>query len=189
VLIADEILRVPSRQLSILLTALSPDEGFYYLRTGRILEVVDGIAREETLAAPISNLCIIATTNVGAEYHVDEIDPALAERFVVLRKETNEAELQRILTAQANAKGFKLALVNNSLKFYKKMVEAQSRGLVARIPTTRTLVRAFETATNEADVARMLKTQILLWVARTSEGQPVPEQVTTVAELITRNFK
>lgn len=189
VLIIDEILRIPVRQLSLFLTALSPDEGHYRLRTGRIIDVVDGVAREEELECPVQNLCIIATTNVGSEYAVDEIDPALAERFVLLRKDTNAVELKRILMLEAKVKKFPAKVVNNCMTFFTKMVEARARGLVARTPTTRTLVRAILIAKEEADVLRVLRTQILLWVARTSEGQPVPEQVETVDGLLTRFYK
>lgn len=189
VLIIDELCRIPMRQLSILLTAFSPDEGMYRLRTGRILSVEDGVATEEELECPVSNLCVIATTNVGSEYAVDEMDPALAERFVVLRLDTSESELKRILTIVAKLHGLKVAVVPKCITFYKTMLEARSRGLIARIPTTRTLARALELAGTEAGVRKALKTQALLWVARTGEGQPVPEQLKLVDTTLTKIFK
>jgi hypothetical protein len=189
VLIIDELLRIRTRELSVLLTAFSPDDGEYRVRTGRIIGVEDGVAQEEELSCPVSNLCVVATTNVGSEYAVDEIDPALAERFVVLRKDTSEAELKRILNIVAKSKGLKVASVTRSINFYNKMVEACSRGLLARAPTTRTMVRAFDLASDEAGIARALKTQLLLWVARTSEGTPVPEQVDVVKKLVDATFK
>lgn len=68
------------------------------------------------------------------------------------------------------------------------MTEARARGLVKHAPTTRTLARALNLAESEDDVRRAVKTQILLWVARNSEGQPVTEQVTDVEKLIDRCF-
>ena len=189
-LLLDEILRIPNRELSILLTAFSPDEGVYRLRTGRIVSVSeDGVASEETLECPVENLCVVATTNVGAEYAVDECDPAMAERFVVLRKDSNPAELKRILSGLAKAKGLGSAQVTQAIAFYKHMVEAMNLGLVKNTPTTRTLARAFELARDDQDVVRGLRSQTLLWVARTSEGKPVPEQVKKVHEMLDRNFK
>ena len=70
ILIIDELLRIPQRELNILLTALSPVHGKYNLRTGRILEVINGVAREEVLSCDTRNLFILATTNVGGQYAV-----------------------------------------------------------------------------------------------------------------------
>lgn len=189
VLIIDEMLRIRQRELSILLTALSPDEGVYRLRTGRIKEVVEGVAFEEELECPMENLCIIATTNVGSEYAVDDLDPALAERFVILRKDTTPEELKRILTLYAKARAFSLALVDQCMSFYGKMVKAKTQGLVQHAPTTRTMARCFELATVETDVRRVLLTQMLLWVARDADGHPIPEQVADVSKMIERCLK
>ena len=193
VLIIDELLRIRQRELSILLTALSPDEGVYRLRTGRITEVIDGVAIEEELECPVENLCVVATTNVGAEYAVDEIDPALAERFVIIRKDTTPAELKRILTLVATKLGVATKAVDASVAFFTKMTELRNRGMVKHTPTTRTLVRALELSVNQGGevehVKRGVRTQVLLWVARNAEGHPVPEQVEDVGKLIDRCFK
>jgi len=193
VLIIDELLRIRQRELSILLTALSPDEGVYRLRTGRIVGIEDGVAVEEELECPVENLCVVATTNVGSEYAVDDIDPALAERFVVLRKDTTKAELKRILKLVATKLSVDLKSVDYSVMFFEKMTEMKNRGMVKHAPTTRTLVRALELAAKTGattdDVKRGVRTQLLLWVARNGDGHPVPEQVTDVEKLIERCFK
>lgn len=193
VFIIDELLRIRQRELSILLTALNPDEGVYRIRTGRIMAVEDGVAVEEELECPVENLCVVATTNVGSEYAVDDIDPALAERFVILRKDTSPAELKRILSSVAKKHSVDMACVGHAVSFFTKMTEARSRGLVKHAPTTRTLVRAFELAAGNGgtldEVKRGVRTQVLLWVARTAEGHPVPEQVSDVEKLIDRCFK
>lgn len=189
VLIIDELLRIRQRELSILLTALSPDNGVYRLRTGRILSVDDGVARAEVLECPVENLCVIATTNVGSEYAVDDIDPALAERFIILRKDTTVAELKRILTSVAAAAGLPETTVTKCITFYQKMVESCARGLVHNKPTTRTLARALQLASSSQDVKRALQTQTLLWVARDHEGLPVKEQVEDIKKMLDRIFK
>lgn len=188
VLIIDELLRIRQRELSILLTALSPDEGVYRIRTGRVARVEDGIAFEEELECPIENLCIIATTNVGAEYAVDEIDPALAERFVVLRKDSTLAQLKVILSGRAAKLGLSVKVVGKCTAFFTAMNAARSKGVVSRAPTTRTLVRALELAQDDEDVKRTLRTQTLLWVARDSDGIPVKEQVEHVNTMLTKIF-
>lgn len=188
VLIIDELLRIRQRELSLLLTALSPDRDVYRLRTGRIREVVDGVALEEELTCPTENLCVIATTNVGAEYAVDDIDPALAERFVVIRKDTTTTELTRILAQIAHNKGFTAKAATRLVNFFQKMEEARTRGLVKHSPTTRTLARAMNIAETEDALVDALRMQVLLWVSRDASGRPVQEQLDTVERILGRIF-
>lgn len=66
-LFMDELLRMPSRELNILVAALTPDsEGYFNLRTNRITNTVDGIGEVELLRIPKENLWVVGTTNVGA---------------------------------------------------------------------------------------------------------------------------
>jgi hypothetical protein len=188
VLLIDEILRIRQRELSVLLTAFSPDNGYYRLPTGRVLEVVDGVGVEEVLLAPVENLAVIATTNVGSEYAVDTLDPALAERFMPIRKDTELSTLKTILSGIVSKKGWSPAVTKALLAFFEKMVLLKSQGSVADIPTTRTLCRSLELATSAADVQRALRSQILLWVARDSDGRPVAEQVDDCVKLLERVF-
>jgi len=194
VLLIDELLRIPTRELSVLLSMLSPDDKdgvkVYKLPTGRIIKVEDGVASEETLTCPVSNLCVVATTNVGSEYAVDELDPAIAERFVPLRKDSELAKLRVILTGIAKARGIPTPVVAAATKFFEMMTAARKTGLMHRTPTTRTMVRAFELGDGTAkSVQRGLHTQALLWVGRTAEGQPIPEQLETLKKLLTDCFK
>ena len=57
VLLFDELLRVPARELSILVGSLTPDSsGHYRLRTNRLVDENDGIGETETLVVPMENL-------------------------------------------------------------------------------------------------------------------------------------
>lgn len=189
VLLLDELLRIPQRELSVLLTALSPDRGVYRLRTGRLTSVEDGIGVEEVLECPVENLCVVATTNVGSDFAVDECDPALAERFVVIRKDTTAAGLRAILDAVALKCGFSIGVVGKLVDFFVKMSAARAQGVMRHAPTTRTLARALELAATESDIPDALRALTLLWVARDQEGRPVAEQVATVEKLINDQFK
>ena len=195
VLLIDEVLRIPQRELSLLLTALSPTKNrTYKIRTGRIKQVIqseDGaVGVEEVLECPCENLCVIATTNVGSEFAVDECDPAVAERFVVIQKDTSVDQLRAILTSIAKEKGYSVDKVNQTISFYNAMKKLVSKGLVLKMPTTRTLSRAFnELSSSEAEIFRAIKAQHLLWVARDSEGTPVEEQVKAVFDVLESSFK
>ena len=188
VLIIDELLRIPQRELNILLTALSPVHGKYNLRTGRILEVINGVAREEVLSCDTRNLFVLATTNVGGQYAVDTIDPALAERFIVVRKDTEVDTLIDILKNKAEEKGFHYTLAQKAGLFFEKMTNAKEQGLVAEAPTLRTLSRAFDLADKEEDVKDYILDQKLLWVDRDVYGKPVKEQIELIERIINDYF-
>lgn len=184
ILIIDELLRIPQRELNILLTALSPVHGKYNLRTGRILEVIDGVAREEVLSCDTRDLFVLATTNVGGQYAVDAIDPALAERFIVLRKDTEFDTLVSILKQKAREKGFNETLAEKAGLFLNRMTDAKEQGLIEEVPTLRTLSRAFDLAEKEDEVKDYIFDQHLLWVARDVYGKPDKEQVRCVKRIL-----
>lgn len=188
ILIIDELLRIPQRELNILLTALSPVHGKYNLRTGRILEVIDGVAREEVLSCDTRDLFVLATTNVGGQYAVDTIDPALAERFIVLRKDTEFDTLVSILKQKAREKGFNETLAEKAGLFLNRMTDAKEQGIVEEVPTLRTLSRAFDLAEKEDEVKDYIFDQHLLWVARDVYGKPDREQVDVVKQIMEQIF-
>lgn len=188
VLSIDEILRIRQRELSVLLTALSPDQGMYRLPTGRILKVEDGVGFEEVLECPVANLAVVATTNVGSEYAVDSCDPALAERFMPIRKDTEVSKLTSILKTLVKDKGFKEKTAVQLVEFFKKMTEMKKQGLVSATPTTRTLARAVQLAQSDDDVLRGVRSQVLLWVARDGDGHPVQEQIDDIVKMLDRLF-
>jgi midasin (ATPase involved in ribosome maturation) len=183
-LLVDELLRIPTRQQSVLLTALSPIDGYYRLRTGRIVNVDDGVGEEEVLRCKVEHLAIVATTNVGADYALDNLDPAIAERWMILRKDTSEESLRAVLSEVVSAKGYGLGTTNRLVRFFLKAKELRNAGQIARLPTTRTLVRAVELAGSEDEVGTMLLNQSLLWVERDLEGYPVKEQIESIRSLV-----
>lgn len=188
VLIIDEMLRIPQRELSVLLTALTPDHGVYRLPTGRIVRVVDDVGEEEVLEVPVSNLAVVATTNVGGEYAVDLLDPALAERFVIIRKDTEIGKLTEVLSGMAKERGYSNIVVKRLVDFFTKMTNAKTNGIVADVPTLRTLSRAIELSSCEAEVVRGVRSQVLLWVARDADGHPVKEQIDSVTTVLDKIF-
>ena len=189
-MLIDEMLRIPQRHLSVLLTVLSPDEGQYRLRTGRIVNVVDGVGEEEVLTCPVENLAVVATTNVGCEYAVDVADPALAERFLIIRKDTTPEKLQAILAKAIEAKHFADGpeIVRRLMGFYDAAVKLKKSGMIASAPTTRTLVRAVELSRSPAQIGAEVLNQALQWVARDLNGQPEAAQLESLRELAARSF-
>ena len=84
VLFIDELLRVPSKELNILVGALTPNSaGQFVLRTNRLVDIEHGIGKSETLIIPQENLWVAGTTNMGGDYDVNEMDLALNDRFMI----------------------------------------------------------------------------------------------------------
>lgn len=174
VLIIDEILRIRARERDLLVRALTVwGDGKYRLRTGRVVGVEEGVAKEEVLEVPRENLWVVGTTNIGAQFTVEEYDPAFAERFVILRHDTTDKELKTILSQKCEGK-----LVELLLKFYKTCKKLYHSGELNSFPTTRTLVRAIELAPSltPEGVKEGLWVQRYLWVGRDTHGYPVEEQ-------------
>lgn len=143
VLLIDEMLRIPQRHLSVLLSALSPDsEGHYRLQTGRMVGVVDGVGVEEEIVVPTSKLAIFATTNVGPEFAIDELDPAVAERFIIVRKDTEKAQLTQILQTKAALKSFNKLVAVRLVELFDKTRRMVDTGTLNRHATTRTHARS-----------------------------------------------
>jgi len=128
-LFIDELLRIPTRELNILIGALTPNSSKeFVLRTNRITHIdKDGIGTSETLIVPMENLWIVATTNVGADYDVEDMDIALNDRFVTHDVLSNDAIVNSILIA-TNVNSLSDTTISRLLKLYKAinaLVKAQ----------------------------------------------------------------
>jgi hypothetical protein len=187
-LLIDELLRIPQRQLSVLLTTLSDFDEHYECRTGRIVNIDEGVGEEEVLRCKVEDLAVAATTNVGAEYALDQIDPALAERWIILRKDTTIELLKQALDPIVKAKGFSPAVISMLIKFFNQAQEFKRGAQICRTPTTRTIVRAVKLAERESEVKDYLLHQKLLWVDRDLDGYPNKEQVELLTNCVNRIF-
>jgi len=188
VLFFDELLRVPSRELNLLVGALSQNSrGEYVLRTGRVMEVINGVAIEETLVVPSTNLWVIGTTNVGAGYAVDEIDEALSDRFRIIRKDTDEAEMTKVLNKMFPAGTPKLT--KELMKVYRYLQELRKKGDLNKIVNMRHLVEAvqFSDLTQESIVDNLLDL-IPHWIDRDTDGYLNSAQQELVLKSIQRAF-
>jgi MoxR-like ATPase len=184
VLFIDEMLRIPKRELNILVAALSPDnKGFYTLRTNRAIKVENGIAVEETLSVPSSNLWVVGTTNVGAGYAVDEIDEALSDRFRVILKDNDRDDIEGILLEAAATKGLE-EFVPKLLRFYDHIENGRAAGSISRILNLRHLREVLDLAESADDIRPLLSDLIPTLVERDMDGKLVKEQAEYVRAAI-----
>jgi len=188
ILIIDEILRIPKRELNILISALSPIDGKYVLRTGRAMNSKNDVAVEEVIQTHTNNLCIIGTTNIGAGYAVEAMDEALIDRFKPVRKDTTIEELRRILMQTAHKRNISYSCVNKLMDFYSKMNRLYSTKIISKIVNIRHLNEALELAKNKAEIKEILVDSILLWVDRDIDGHPNKEQLNAVESVMRKVY-
>lgn len=190
----DEIYRAQGAARQSMLTPLSPrtidGKRYYALNTGRpILDTVTGVESSEELLAPVENLAIVATTNVGARFDVNSGCPAEKERFAVIHVEVEETKLRAVLDSAAKAKGFSPALVDKLINFWKECRVLAIDNFIEVCPTTRILSEAVLYAHDENDVPVTLSMLGLnIWVAETIEGLPESEQIKKVDAAIKKHF-
>lgn len=186
ILIFDELLRVNERELNVLLSALTPIDNKYILPTGRIERIDGGAGVEEVIECPVENLWIIATTNTGYQFSVGDLDPALQERFLPIRKDTTYQSLEKILKINADSRGFDYKeTVTPLLSFYERMQDSLRRGLVDKLPTVRTLSRCILLASCENDVKNVLAQQTLYWCKRDPRtGKPDEREKRSILKYI-----
>lgn len=195
--VADEILRARSSVQSLFLTPFQPTNiggvDYYKLRTGRFIEdPVTKVHVSEELLAPVANLAIVATTNVGSQYDIDEGDPATKRRFVHIHVRVDEAKVRAVVGGYTSALGYKSSLLDSLIEFWKVAKVLATDGFLGSVPNISTFCEALQfsdPAKGEAGVATELyRLGVNLWVSNTIEGEPEPEQVKKVNEAFVRIF-
>ena len=152
VLFIDEILRIPARELNVLIGSISPSSnGTFKLRTNRIVNISDGIGETEILEVPQENLWVAATTNVGAKYNVDEIDHALSDRFRVYEKTLTPFETRQIITFWLDMRGFDSKWIDKFVNLEEKIRALFNSGEIENIINIRHISELIQYAETESD--------------------------------------
>lgn len=191
ILMYDELLRTPGHELNILVGALAPIKGHYVLRTGKAIGIGDeGEVLEETIRAPIENLWVIATTNIGAQYKVDDVDSALEDRFRIVRKDSNIRDMEKILLEAATIKGYPAKETTDKLlNFFTVMEKLKTDGKVNKLINLRHLIEAVEFSDNQADIRETLFETRAAWVENDIDGHPIMQQEALVELALQKIFK
>lgn len=189
-LLVDEMLRADPRELSIFLSAFERSSltGKYHLQTGRILSAEDGVAVLETLVVDPANVCIVATTNIGGKYAVNNPDKALGDRFFRIRLDNTLEGVVDAAENECKTKSFPLSVASSCGVFWQAMRNALKQGTVSDTPSKRTLNRAIELARTPSEVPFFLEKMTEHWVEVTMEGEPNPDQTALVKTAIAKAF-
>jgi len=186
VLFIDEMLRISPSGLSALIPALTLNhKNEYVLKTGRIIDVKDGVARTETLFASRDNLWVIATTNIGAGYDVSALDDALEDRFEYVEHNNELGNISTVVTTVVAELGIDNDVAVKLLSFYKKMRALYDAEELTKLINMRHLVQIAEDC--EGDASRLLEVcmdRIPKWVERDMHGKLVEEQIKIVKKAL-----
>jgi MoxR-like ATPase len=197
-LFIDEILRIPKRELNILIGCLTPNsDGFLVLRTGRVSEInktigTDGeehsIAEEETIYVKPEYLWAVGTTNAGAGYAVETIDEALADRFRIMIVQMSENDMKKILIDKLTAKSWNKDIANNLMDFYKSYNTLRESGELTKTTSIRHLVEAIDLADTEDHIELMIKHLIPTLTEEDINGDPNESQSAIIEEIIEKTI-
>ena len=183
----DEMLRMPARELNILVGALTPSSRkTYRLRTNRIINEVDGIGETETLEVPMENLWLIGTTNVGAGYNVDDIDEALADRVRIVNKDVDGAELEKILSSCNPA--FE-DIVPSLVSFYMLINDMVSSGELEKEVNLRHLCEVLTLASDKSEIKMYMYDLIPTWCSTNTDGSVNKSEKEIIVKMIKKMIK
>lgn len=193
-LFVDEIGRIPSRERNLLIGPLAPDHaGYYVLPTGRIASIESPesggrVGVEEVLRVKPENLWVVATTNMGAGYEVEDFDSALMDRFRFLRRDTSESLIRARLTPRLLDRDFSLDYLDRMLTFYSGMTRLMEQTEIHQIVNLRHLCEAVDLADKQSAIPLMLADMIPVWVDREPSGKLNSAQVDAVIQCLTAAF-
>ena len=186
VLFVDEMLRIPSRELNLLVGSLTPNsQGELILRTDRPHgEPVDGIVSAEEIAVPQENLWVVASSNQGAGYQTARIDEALKDRFRLYYQEMSEGEVTEIMEEKLARHKTSTIFLKSLVSLIKKTEEIKGTGNIPRSFTIRHLAEAVDTADDAKDIKSRMFDLINNIIAIDASGRFNPEQKKIIHSLI-----
>lgn len=159
VLFADEILRSPQRELSLLIGALIPkSDGMLSIRTNRIMSTgEDGLAVTEEIKCSPSNLWVVAASNVGSQFAVDDMDSAFKDRFRIFKVESDIALATRVVTNIVKDKGFDIKVAVKMLEIFSAFKELKDAGKLQQVFSIRHMSETLKIAENWTEIHSLLE--------------------------------
>jgi hypothetical protein len=190
ILLIDEMLRIPEKELNVIVGSLSPDyNGDFVLRTGRAIGIDDdGLAKEEVLKVPKDSLFVIATTNVGAGYQIYHADEALLDRFRILNINMTEKEIAKIIEGEIKKKRFSSLVKAKLLNVFSALEKSFKLGELTKMTNLRQLVESIEMADTENDIESNLYDLAGNMVEIDLDGKPNKQQLSTYQNIIKNNY-
>ena len=172
ILIIDEFLRIKGKELNIFISSLTPNaSNQFVLNTSRVIDIKDGIGRTEVLKVPAENLWVVATTNVGSDYDTDDIDLALADRFVTFDLNMQEDVVHSILASvNADNHNYDESHITKLVNFFKSIEALVKAQELPHGINTRHLTKVLKLAKDPKEFKSYLLDFVANVVSRQTDG-------------------
>ena len=172
ILIIDEFLRIKGKELNIFISSLTPNaSNQFVLNTSRVIDIKDGIGRTEVLKVPAENLWVVATTNVGSDYDTDDIDLALADRFVTFDLHMQEDVVHSILASvNADNHNYDESHITKLVNFFKSIEALVKAQELPHGINTRHLTKVLKLAKDPKEFKSYLLDFVANVVSRQTDG-------------------
>jgi len=188
----DEFLRLPEKTFNNLITAMDPYEGYYIFDTERpiknnTLEDEDCLETEE-LKVSINNLWFICATNIGREYNVEELEPALKDRFIIYNMEMKKNDKYNLIKKIIKEANYEEE-TEHLLLFFKKIERLYELEEIDNNINIRHISDIVLMSENIKEIPYRVKDKILVWVSNDLNGNPIKEQKEIIEKIINEIWK
>lgn len=158
VLMIDEILRIPQRELSLLIDALIPKaDGMLNLRSGRLVDEKDGLGKTEHIKCSPDNLWVVAASNIGAGFAVDDMDTAFADRFRVIKVEAGVELVRNVVSKICKAKGFPDVVKKRMVELFEQYHAMKAKGNLQKTLSLRHISEVLNQAESVDEIGSLLR--------------------------------
>jgi len=159
IIMIDEILRIPDKERSILIGSLIPKaDGMLSLRTNRIKSYdEDGVGQTEEIKCLPENLWVVAASNIGVGYSVEDMDTAFQDRFRAFRVDGGEKLANLISTKICKEKGFSSNVTKAIVELFNNFNEIKLKGKFQKNFSPRHISEVLTLADTEQEIGLYLQ--------------------------------
>ena len=201
-IILDEIGNVPRKAKQAFQTATSPfgaegDEKLL-LQTGKPIKGVKGDYHIEEIIAPMANITIIGTQNVGPKFDCEPDSPAIRARFKSIPVGTDAKLIRDVVGTRIKALWKKSAsdITKALVAVWDDAKRAQEKSLLDLCPSIREFLHIVNTASHvsDADAWDAIAKELMAdgnkewFVADGHDGAPMIDQVKCWKEIVSKRF-
>lgn len=166
ILVMDEFLNLNPMYTTAINTPLSlTSDDTYIIETGRIIDQGDGIGTLETVEVPSDMLWVVATTNIGARYNLDQIPPSVRARFQIILMNTNAERTESILETVLTKYDMPLEMAGMFRAFIERVQQSVEENSLDEEATTRLAVSTIRSVSLKAKRDKKRITSLTGWVS------------------------
>ena len=137
-------------------------------------------------------LWVVGTTNVGSAYNVGEMESALADRFMIARKDTDKKMVESVVTGICKKRKLGVRIAKKLIKFFDNLTRMYSeQNMITNDINLRHICEIATFAKDKGSVQNEIRNFIPKWVGRDltdPNGQLIQSEVDVINQLIDTIF-